>query len=239
MSLKKNFFEVILVNTQLPENLGAVARSMLNFNFEKLRVVNPKFSLDNQKIIPLAAGADKIIANIKRYDHFEDSIKDFHFLVATTNRIRSIKKKEINTSGLVKLIKTKKKIGLVFGPENNGLDNDHLALCDCFIRINSNPNFSSLNLSHAVIIICQKIYEKLYGDYKFVKKTKIKNGLAKKNEIISFYEILEEVLEKSNFFLVKERKKITLQKIKNIFGKINLTSKEVRTLVAMLRNLSK
>ena len=239
MLLKKNFFEIILVNTQLPENLGAVARSMLNFNFEKLRVVNPRFSMQHEKIIPVAAGADKIIKNIKKYDHFEDSIKDLHFIIATTNRLRSIKKKEITFSNLTKLIKTKKKIGVVFGPENNGLDNDHLALCDYFIRIKSNPTFSSLNLSHAVIVVCQKIFEKLYGNFNVEKKTIIKNDLAKKNELVNFYKILEEKLEKSNFFLVKERKKITLQKIKSIFGRINLTSQEIKTLLAMLRNLSK
>ena len=58
---KTNFFDVVLVNTQLPENLGAVARSMLNFNLKKLRVVNPKFSLNNEKIIPVSAGAVKVI----------------------------------------------------------------------------------------------------------------------------------------------------------------------------------
>ncbi len=238
MSLKKNFFEVVLVNTQLPENMGAVARSMLNFNYEKLRVVNPRFSLENEKIIPLAAGADKIIKNIKKYDHFEDAVRDFNILIATTNRLRSIKKKEITFSNLAKLIKTKKKVGVVFGPENNGLDNDHLAVCDYFIRIKTNPSFSSLNLSHAVIIVCQKIYEKLCIDLKSERAKQFKNDFAKKSELFGFYQILEEKLDESNFFLVKERKKITLQKIKNIFGKINLSSKEIKTLVAMLRNLT-
>ncbi len=239
MIIKKNFFEVVLVNTQLPENLGAVARSMLNFNFEKIRIVNPKFSLGNEKIIPVSAGADEIIKNIKKYNRFEDSVRDFQYVVAATNRLRSIKKKEITISELAKFIKTKKKIGVVFGPENNGLDNEHLSLCDYFIRIKSNPAFSSLNLSHAVVIICQKIFEKLNSDLKYKKITKIDDDLAKKSELITFYEILEEKLEKSGFFLVKERKKITLQKIKNIFGKISLTSTEIKTLLAMLRKLSK
>ena len=48
---KKLLPEIILVNTQLPENLGATARCMLNFKFERLRLINPKFSLDNEKII--------------------------------------------------------------------------------------------------------------------------------------------------------------------------------------------
>tara|TARA_B100000214_G_scaffold356902_1_gene315919 strand:+ start:239 stop:511 length:273 start_codon:yes stop_codon:yes gene_type:complete len=89
-----------------------------------------------------------------------------------------------------------------------------------------------------VIIVCQKIYEKLCIDLKSERAKQFKNDFAKKSELFGFYQILEEKLDESNFFLVKERKKITLQKIKNIFGKINLSSKEIKTLVAMLRNLT-
>ena len=85
--------EIILVNTQLPENLGSVARGMLNFNFKKLRVVNPKFSMKNEKIIPVSAGADNVIKQSKIFNSFEDAIKDFNFVIGTTNRIRAIKKK--------------------------------------------------------------------------------------------------------------------------------------------------
>ena len=62
---KINLPEIILIKPQLPQNLGAVARAMLNFNFCKLRVVNPKFNLNNEKIIPLAAGADVVIKKMK------------------------------------------------------------------------------------------------------------------------------------------------------------------------------
>ena len=238
---KTNFFDVVLVNTQLPENLGAVARSMLNFNLKKLRVVNPKFSLNNEKIIPVSAGAMKVINNLREFDKFENAIKDLDYVVAATNRTRSIKKKEIDVKKLCKLIETKKKIGVVFGPENNGLNNQDLSLCDFVIKIYSNPKFSSLNLSHAVIIICQKVYEY------FLKEDCIKTKnisdeveeIAKKKELIAFYEILERKLDESLFFQIKERKRITLQKIRNIFSKSLLTSSEIKTLVAIIKKISK
>ena len=89
--------EIVLVNTQIPENLGATARAMLNFNLKKLRVVSPLFELSNEKIIPLSAGADSVIKNIKKFSVFEDSVKDLNVLIATTNRLRSIKKKQIES----------------------------------------------------------------------------------------------------------------------------------------------
>ena len=82
MDFNRNFLpEIVLVDTQLPENLGATARCMLNFQFEKLRVINPKFSLDNEKILPICAGADRVIKKVKIYENFSDSIKDFNLSV--------------------------------------------------------------------------------------------------------------------------------------------------------------
>ena len=63
----KKTLEIVLVNTQLPENLGSVARGMLNFTFENLRIVNPKFEMTNEKIIPLSAGAESVIKKSKSF----------------------------------------------------------------------------------------------------------------------------------------------------------------------------
>jgi tRNA/rRNA methyltransferase len=233
---KKLLPEIVLVNTQLPENLGATARCMLNFNFERLRLINPKFSLDNEKIIPVCAGADKVVKKIKVFEKFSDSIKDFNYVIATSNRVRSQKKKEISFKKLKEIISKNYKVAIVFGPEKSGLDNEDLSLCDYTIKINSNQKFSSLNLSHAVAIVCYNLFTLLLkkGDS---NKEKLIENVAKKNELLSFYKILEETLDNSNFFNVKERKKITFQKIKNIFCKYKMSSEEVRTLISIFKKI--
>ena len=234
---KKLLPEIVLVNTQLPENFGATARCMLNFQFEKLRVINPKFSLDHEKILPVCAGADKVIKKVKIFEKFSDSIKDFNYVIATSNRIRSQKKKEISFKKLKEIILNNYKVAIVFGPEKSGLDNEDLSFCDYSIRINSNKNFSSLNLSHAVAIVCYNLFTSLSKKGESNKKKFLEN-IAKKNELLSFYKILEKSLDKSNFFNVKERKRITFQKIKNIFCKYKLSSEEVRTLISIFKKLS-
>ena len=60
-----------------------------------------------------------------------------------------------------------------------------------------------------------------------------------KEELINFYSILEKNLDDTNFFLVKERKKITKQKIRNIFNKLQLTSKDLATLLGVIKSLRK
>ena len=233
---KKLLPEIVLVNTQLPENLGATARCMLNFNFERLRLINPKFSLDNEKIIPVCAGADKVVKKIKVFEKFSDSIKDFNYVIATSNRVRSQKKNEISFRKLKEIISKNYKVAIVFGPEKSGLDNEDLSLCDYTIKINSNQKFSSLNLSHAVAIVCYNLFTLLSkkGDS---NKEKLIENVAKKNELLCFYKILEETLDTSNFFNVKERKKITFQKIKNIFCKYKMSSEEVRTLISIFKKI--
>ena len=233
---KKLLPEIVLVNTQLPENLGATARSMLNFQFERLRVINPKFSMNNEKIIPICAGADKVIKKIKVFKKFSDSIKDFNYVIATSNRVRSQKKNEISFRKLKEIISKNFKVAIVFGPEKSGLDNEDLSLCDYTIKINSNQKFSSLNLSHAVAIVCYNLYTLLLKKGESNKEKLIEN-VAKKNELLSFYKILEETLDTSNFFNVKERKKITFQKIKNIFCKYKMSSEEVRTLISIFKKI--
>ena len=233
---KKLLPEIVLVNTQLPENLGATARCMLNFNFERLRLINPKFSLDNEKIIPVCAGADKVIKKIKVFEKFSDSIKDFNYVIATSNRVRSQKKNEISFKKLKEIISKNYKVAIVFGPEKSGLDNEDLSLCDYTIKINSNQKFSSLNLSHAVAIVCYNLFTLLLKKSDSNKEKYIEN-VAKKNELLSFYKILEETLDTSNFFNVKERKKIIFQKIKNIFCKYKMSSEEVRILISIFKKI--
>ena len=240
--MKKSYMpEIILVNTQIPENLGATARVMLNFNLKNLRVVSPFFDLSNEKIVPLSAGADSVIKNIKNFDVFEDSVEDLNILVATTNRLRSVKKKQINFQELKKIISnSKKKVGIIFGPEKSGLENQHLSICDYSLKINSNPKFSSLNLSHAVSIVayeimCRNIPKKPIKD----STTKKNDLLATKGELLNFLSILERYLDANGFFSVLERKKILVHKIRNIFTKLNLSSRDISTLLGIVKNLTK
>ena len=128
------------------------------------------------------------------------------------------------------------KVAIVFGPEKSGLDNEDLSLCDYTIKINSNQKFSSLNLSHAVTIVCYNLYTLLLKKGESNKEKLIEN-VAKKNELLSFYKILEETLDTSNFFNVKERKKIKFKKIKNIFCKYKMSSEEVRTLISIFKKI--
>ena len=83
--------EIVLVHTQLPQNLGLVSRSMLNFILG-VDTSFTEFSLNHEKIKPLSAGADIVIDKMKVFSNFHDAVKKFNVLIGTTNRTRTIKK---------------------------------------------------------------------------------------------------------------------------------------------------
>ena len=238
----KNKPIVILVNTQLPENLGATARSMLNFEFDELRLVSPKFSLDNEKIIPVSAGAEKVINKSRCFESLECAINDINFLIACTARKRSSNKKHLNLNSSVKelniKIKEGNRVGIVFGPENAGLTNKDLSLVDRIMLIDTNPLFSSLNLSHAVLIVCYEFFREKNSINKSFIKTDIP-PIAKKGDLMNFFYRLELLLGDSGFIKTKEREMIIINKLRNIFNRMDLSKKELDTLMGVINSLAK
>ena len=238
----KNKPIVILVNTQLPENLGATARSMLNFEIDELRVVNPKFSLDHEKIIPVSAGAEKVINKSRCFENIESAIDDINFLIACTARKRSSNKKCLNLNNSVKELNIKIKegnsVGIIFGPENAGLTNKDLSLVDRIMLIETNPRFSSLNLSHAVLIVCYELFKEENNIDKNYVNTNV-SPIAKKRDLLNFFYRLELLLEESGFIKTKERKLIIINKLRNIFNRMDLSKKELDTLMGVINSLAK
>ena len=100
---------------------------------------------------------------------------------------------------LIFLKKKKVKTAIVFGPEKSGLDNNDLSLCDYSLKIESNPVFSSLNLSHAVAVICQNLRNSLFKVRKNYKFNENEN-IAKKEELFLLYSILENRLDSKKIF---------------------------------------
>ena len=232
---KNNYPYIILINPQLDENIGAVARAMLNFEFQKLRIVKDKWE-PNKKSLSMSAGADSILKNAKIYKSLEDATKDLHYLYATTNRKRSLNLKVLTLKkGINEIAQIKKnKIGIVFGPERNGINNDEISLCDKIINIPLNKEFNSLNLSQSVLL---SVYE--WFNLKNKKNKKIFDQQALKSELFNFFCILESSLENKFFFRVKEKKKIMIRNIRTIFQKAKLTKKEIQIMLGIINSLKK
>ena len=235
----QNKFGFILVNPQLGENIGACARGIKNFGFSNLNIVSPRDGWPNTKARMTSAGAYNIIKSAKIYKNVADAIKKFDLVFATTARKRDINKKHISIINFIKLLSKHKKsnIGIMFGPEASGLSNYDLSLSNFIIKIPTSSKLTSLNLSHAVIVVCYEIYRSL--NFTKFKKEKILSKLASKSTIKNLIRFLEKILDDKKFFKPLEKKSSMILNINNIFGRLELSDKEIRILFSIFGSLIK
>ncbi len=227
----------ILHKPQLSENIGACARGIKNFNFEKLNLIDPKPIFPNDKILATSVGAKDIIYKSKVFDNLEISLKDIDYVIATSARFRNKNIKHIQLHDLKK-IDFSKKVAFLFGSEASGLSNNEVSYANCTLQIPTNPEFKSLNLSHSIIIIAQyvsSIIKSKTANYKKSQKIKV----ASKKEIHSMIDLCLQNLNETNFFKPKEKKPIMLENLRNIFYRMELSSKETRILSSVFASLGK
>ena len=227
----------ILHKPQLSENIGACARGMKNFNFQKLIVVNPKPIFPNDKILATSVGARNIINKAKNFENLERSLKNIDVVIATSARFRNKNIKHIQLKDLKK-INYEKKVAFLFGSEASGLSNNEISYANYTLQIPTNPDFKSLNLSHSLIIIAQYVSSIIRPKASFFKKSnKVKS--ASKKEIVAMANLCIKNLEEIKFFKTKEKKPIMLENLRNIFYKMDLSSKETRILSSVFASLGK
>ena len=232
-----NNISFILHKPQLSENIGACARAIKNFNFDKLILVDPKPSFPNDKIIATSVGAKDVIKKSKVFDSLEPALGKIDCLIATTSRFRNKNIKHIQIKDLKK-IDYKKKIGFLFGSEASGLSNNEISYANYTMQIPTNSNFKSLNLSHSLIIVAQTVFNLINLDLKKYSKSK-KITLSSKKQVQAMLNLCIKNLEDRNFFKPKEKRAIMLENLRSIFYKMELSEKETRILSSVFASLAK
>ena len=235
--MSTNNISFILHKPQLSENIGACARGMKNFNFNKLIIVNPKPTFPNDKILATSVGAKNIINKAKNFESLEKSLKNIDIVVATSARFRNKNIKHIQLEDLKK-INYKKKVAFLFGSEASGLSNNEISYANYTLQIPTNPDFKSLNLSHSLIILAQHVSSLINSKVtSYNKSNKVKS--ASKKEITDMANLCIQNLEEINFFKSKEKKPIMLENLRNIFYRMELSTKEIRILSGVFASLGK
>ena len=235
--MSKNNISFILHKPQLSENIGACARAIKNFNFNKLVLIDPKAIFPNDKILATSVGAKDIINKSRVFKNIEKALDGIEIVIATSARFRNKNIKHINLEDLKKIDYTKK-IGFLFGSEASGLSNNEMSYANYTLQIPTNPKFKSLNLSHSLIIIAQFVSSIIKIRTKpFQKSKKVKS--ASKKEIQSMINLCINNLEDIDFFKPKEKIPIMMQNLRNIFYKMELSDKETRILSSVFASLGK
>ncbi len=241
MKYKKNLKRlapiVVLVRPQLAQNIGMVARAMMNCGLSELRLVNPKQSQLSKEAISASSGAQSILEQAKKYNSLSLALSDVNYTFATTARqrdmVKSVCSPESANLKINQLLKSKQKVALIFGPERTGLENDDLILANAILSVNLNPVHPSLNLAQAVLLIGWSWWNS--------QNDVIENknySLASHDELEQFLTFLENTLSQNGYFQWADKKQRMINNMRNIFVRNELTSSEIKTLYRMIKKIS-
>jgi tRNA/rRNA methyltransferase len=232
---------VILVEPQLGENIGAVARAMLNCGLSDLRLVKPRDGWPSAAAQANAAGADSVIESARLFERVEDAIGDLRLVYATTARLRDMVKPvmtpEAAASGLHVAGLKGEAAGIMFGRERSGLTNDEVTLADAAVTFPLNPGFTSLNLAQAVLLVGWEWWKCRLGARPDVVLTS-ESPPARRDELFRLFEHLESELDAVGFFFPPEKRPHTVRNLRNLIERASPSEQEVRTLHGVVRSLS-
>lgn len=228
---------IILVEPQMGENIGGTARAMLNCGLMDLRLVNPRDGWPNERAIAMSVGALDKMPDVKVFGTLSDAIADCHYVLATSARIRDLEKPMVNAQEAAQAIHERslinQKSAILFGPERTGLNNDHMALANTAITIPLNPDFMSLNLSQAVLLIA---YEWLQTNPPDLKKELTTPAPHEKlNELL---ERFEEKLEENHFFRTEANKPYMIRNLRTLLTRAEMNEQEIKTFHGVISALT-
>ncbi len=247
---------VILAEPQLGENIGMAARAMANFGLDELRLVRPRDGWPSESADKAAAGALFVTRGASVYDSMEEAVGDLTYVYATTARPRDMIKPVVMPQTAAGQIHERTKAGqgrsgLMFGRERWGLNNDEIALCDAICMAPVNPEFASINIAQAVLLLGYEWFKQ--GTRGSLGRITEFDGLAgegmgmaakdtrpaTKKELIGFFEHLEGALDEAGFLWPPEKRPNMVRNLRHMFQRLQATEQDVRSLRGIVASLSR
>ncbi len=224
---------VILVEPQLGENIGMCARAMGNFGLRRLRIVNPRDGWPNVHARRAASGADAILDSAELFDTVAQAVADCGLLFATTARAHDQAKPVLAPDGaareMVAAIAAGGHVGILFGRERYGLQNEEVALANRIITFPVNPAFASLNLAQAVLLTGYEWFKlATSGALPFAMPERSER--ASQHQMDAFFDNLVRELDKVEFLRPAEKRDTMLVNLRNIFLRMEPTKQDMHTL---------
>ena len=228
---------IILVRPQLGQNIGKAARAMLNFGLTDLRLVAPRDGWPNPDAGPAAAGADMVLAQAQLFPTVEDAIADCNLVYASTVRRRDLVKPAVGPEEMARdMHAAPGHSAILFGPERSGLESDDVALATRIVTVPINPDFGSLNLAQAVILLA---YEWSRGSTLAQPTVKDLEPPAPQAELEGLIGQLDADLHAAGYFHPPERTQVTRHMIRSIMSKPRWSSREVKAVRGMIRTIGR
>lgn len=232
---------IILVEPQMGENIGAAARAMLNFGLTDMRLVAPRDGWPNERATALASRADMVLENAQVFGTTEEAIADLELVYATTARPRDVIKKIATPKAAAIELQEKTaagtRTGILFGKESVGLSREDVTLADTIITVPLNPDFSSINLAQAVLLVAYEWFQA--GDETEPVRMLREERPANKAELSHLFARIEDELESRGYFdPIRSRKDVILRNMRNMFQRFGLMESDIRAFQGIIKGLT-
>jgi tRNA/rRNA methyltransferase len=224
---------IILKGTKYPGNIGSVARAMRNMGLSRLRLANPQCAVDEEAHRMARSGKDVLDA-AKRYSSLRSALRGVHLLVGTTAKTGGNRAMTFSPRSLAPRILAQgssQRVGILFGPEDTGLVDEDLLLCQMLVRIPAHPSAHSINLAQAVMLVCYELF------LSALKREPARVArLASIEQIEAMYAQLEQSLLDIGF-LHPQNARHMMFAIRRLLGRAGLESADVGILRGIARQM--
>lgn len=232
---------IVLARPQMGENIGAVARAMLNFGLTSLRLVEPRDAWPNPKAFAVASGADRVLEAAKVEWRLEDALTDATLVLAATARPRELEKPVWGPREAALKIRAALAAGerplVLFGPESAGLETEEVARADAILTLPVNPGFASLNLANAVAVFAFA-YAEARQEHDLPSWFRDRESPpATQAELDALFDHLERELEHGRFFHPLDKAPLMKRNIRTLFQRARLSQQETQTLRGIIKAL--
>lgn len=226
---------IVLVRPQLGQNIGKAARAMLNFGLTELRLVAPRDGWPNPDAGPSASGADVVLEQTQVFNTVQQAIADCNHVFASTVRRRDLVMPVLRPEEMAGRIATApERSAILFGAERSGLETDEVALANAIVTVPINPDFGSLNLAQAVILLAYEWSKR--GDLA-VPTVKELEPPAPRGDVEGLIGQMNEELDRKGYFHPPSRTQATKNTLRTIFTKTGWSSREVKAVRGIIRAL--
>ena len=244
---------VLLMEPQLPDNIGMVARACANFGLDNLRLIAPRDGWPNEKARIAASGANYIIDDAIAHDTLPSAVADLTWVCATTARQRDLRKPVLTPEQAIAEMRARiakgERCGILFGRERNGLETSEIAFADALVMIPVNSRFASLNLAQAVLILGYEwmrsspaatlgrvtTYERPVASGVNMNQDR----RATKEEVAGLTGHMAQELERLGFFNPHEKSPGVMRTVETMIARAEPTEQEVRTFRGIVATLAK
>jgi tRNA/rRNA methyltransferase len=236
LKTKTKNITIVLHKPKYAGNIGSVARAAKNMGINKIMVVGAAgFEREEMQQRSTHLASD-VLDQIQYCERIDEALGGFNYIVGTTARLGKARGPFISPRAAARDIadiSQKNKVALLFGPEDTGLANEELRLCHAVVTIPTSREFTSLNLSHAVMILC---YEIFIASPEAAVAAESSPKLARSEELEGMYGQIKTLLADIEF-LNPENPEYWMMHIRRFFARAGILSREAGIVRGICRQL--